>query len=108
MTEYQRNDVLLALEEGVMCATGKVELSEPGIVTVFRAYRDGETVIITLIDHGSRFHALQYRYFCIARMEEDGRRKAAGNGGATPVEALENMHWHELDSANYPPPPSGG
>ena len=91
-----------------MCTTGKVELSGTGVVTEFRAHRDGEPVIITIIDHGPRFHALQYRYFCIARMEEDRRRKASGNGGATPVEALESVHWHELDSANYPPLPSGG
>ena len=105
MTEDRRNDVLSMLDKGVLCTTGMVEFSEPGIVTEFRAFRDGEEVIIRIIDHGPQFHAPQFRYFCIATME-GGRRKASGNGGATPEEALKMVHWRQLDSANYPPLPA--
>ena len=106
MTEDQRNDVLSMLDKGVLCTTGMVEFSEPGIVTEFRAFKDGEQVIIRIIDHGRQFDAQHFRYFCIATIEGDRRRKASGNGGATPTEALEGVQWHELDSANYPPLPA--
>ncbi len=99
MTEDERNDVLSMLDKGVLCTTGMVEFSEPGIVTEFRAYRDAGEVTIRITDHGPRFHAPQFRYFCIATME-GGKRKASGNGGATPEEALERVHWHELDRAD--------
>lgn len=69
--------------------------SEPAHVTTFRGYKDNEEVIIEIWDHGPDFHAPQYRYFCKATMA-DGRQ-ACGNGGATPHEALDCVHWQELD-----------
>ena len=69
--------------------------SEPAHVTTFRAYKDNELVIIEIWDHGPDFHTPEYRYFCMATME-DGR-KASGNGGLTVQDALDMVQWNELD-----------
>ena len=99
MTDEQRRDVLKSLEQGVMCPSGRVEFDEPGIETTFRASVNGEVVIITMTDHGPRFHAMRYRYFCRAVVEDDPRRKAAGNGGATPEEALESVIGYRVGTS---------
>ena len=59
MTDEQRREMLKALEQGVICATGKVEFDEPGIVTTFRAFVRNEAIIIerpTTV-HGSMLHS---------------------------------------------------
>ena len=51
------------------------------IVTTFRAFIKGEGVIITMIDHGPRFHAPRYRYFAglwLRKIDSDRARCPGG------------------------------
>ena len=98
MTEEQINNVLRILTEGLVLTNGRLQVEEPGHVSVIQgslprelAAEGGESVTVEIIDHGADFHQPQYRYFCTVRTSAG--REAVGNGGATPEEALETMHW---------------
>ena len=50
-----------------------------------------------ILDGGPDFEPAESRYVCRAETK-DGKLLVTGNGGATPGEALESVHWGQLAS----------
>jgi hypothetical protein len=64
-------------------------------VKTFQGYRDSQLVTIRILDLGANCDTPDYRFICKA--EQENGKKARGNGAPTVKEAIEIVHWSNLD-----------
>ena len=57
--------------------------------------KSGGEVTVQILDEGRGFEPQWLRYGC--RAVKSGRLLVTGNGGATPIKALESVHWGQLE-----------
>lgn len=87
----------VALNDNPQGAVGELGHAETyHVVAEFHCVRMRGNVKVQLLDGGPDFHAPEYRYN-IRAWREDGGSVATGNGGKTPQDALDSVHWNELD-----------
>ena len=69
------------------------------VIAEFRAWRDDDEITVKVYKYGPTA-PINSPYYCIASTvdPEGGEvRTATGNPGHSPLEAMANVHWHDLD-----------
>ena len=93
-------DEILRKLPNLITPSGPAGLSEPSkLIAEFRARRGKDEITIKVFEYGPTVK-INTRYHCIASTvdpEDDEVRTATGNPGYSPMEAVENVHWHNLD-----------
>ena len=112
MTQEQINKILQELRADPLGPSGRAGITEAYHVDRRAATRErgegdvaaafscktksGGDVTVQILDEGRGFEPQQLRYGCRA-VTKSGRLLVTGNGGATPMEALESVHWGQLE-----------
>ena len=97
MTQKQIETILGALRAGPLATSGRAGLADAyHVVAEFRCCTgNGEEVTVKMLDGGPDFEPAESRYLCRAETN-DGKLLMTGNGGSSPGEALESVHWGRL------------
>lgn len=97
MTQQQIEAVLGALRADRLAPSGRAGIADAyHVVAEYRCYTgNGEEVAVKILDGGPDFEPAEYRYVCRAETN-DGKLLITGDGSSSPREALESVHWGQL------------
>lgn len=97
MTQKQIETILGALRAGPLAPSGRAGMADAyHVVAEFRCQTgNSEEVTVKILDGGPDFEPTESRYVCRAETN-DGKLLITGDGGSSPGEALESVHWGRL------------